>query len=81
MDSLTFFLFPKPTFSEGVGRLIDVGGHLNDFNRSDSGLQADRRALASDWCQVGSDLRHAIESETAKASMCPESPNADAAAR
>ncbi len=54
------FLFARPSFWEGLGRLIDFGGTLTEFNSSPSGPQADRLALEQDWRMVGNDLRAAM---------------------
>lgn len=50
-------LFATPSFYEGVGRVVDLGGTLTEFNRSGTVEEADRVALASDWAAVGADLR------------------------
>lgn len=54
------FLFARPSFWEGLGRLIDFGGTLTEFNSALSGPQADRYAIAQDWRAVGDDLRNAM---------------------
>ena len=54
------FLFARPSFWEGLGRLIDFGGTLTEFNNAPSGPQADRYAIAQDWQAVGDDLRDAM---------------------
>ena len=54
------FLFARPSFWEGLGRLIDFGGTLTEFNDAPSGPQADRYAIAQDWRAVGDDLRNAM---------------------
>lgn len=59
MDSYSEILFARPSFTEGVGRVVDMGGTLNEYNNSPSGQQADYYALRSDWIAVGSALRAA----------------------
>ena len=54
------FLFARPSFWEGLGRLIDFGGTLTEFNSALSGPQADRYAIEQDWQAVGNDLRNAM---------------------
>lgn len=54
------FLFARPSFWEGLGRLIDFGGTLTEFNGALSGPQADRYAIGQDWRAVGDDLRNAM---------------------
>jgi hypothetical protein len=56
-----FKLYAKPTFWEGVARLIDFSGSLNEYNYSESTDQADFRAIQSDWESVGLDILEAIK--------------------
>ncbi len=53
-------LYATPSFLEGVARSIDIGDTLTEYNGSESGAEADARALRSDWQAVGDDLRQAI---------------------
>lgn len=55
------FLFARPSFLEGVGRIIDVAGSLNMYNVSRTGEEADARAIYEDWKALGSDMRVALE--------------------
>lgn len=56
MGSYTNFLFARPSFLEGVGRLVDFGDTLTEFNRSLDDEQADYLALVADWSAVGDDI-------------------------
>jgi hypothetical protein len=56
----TDFLFARPSFLEGVARVIDLGSTLQVYNTSDTPEQADRRALSEDFAAVGDDMREAI---------------------
>lgn len=58
---MTDFLFARPSFFEGIGRIIDLGGTLTEFNTSLGPEQADRLATASDYMAVASDLRASAE--------------------
>ena len=49
-------LFAKPYFLKGAARIIDLGGTINVYNSSDSGIDADFNAIESDWNAVGEDL-------------------------
>lgn len=60
------YLFSTPSFFEGVGRLVDFGSTLNNYNFSKSGRIADCKALKSDWYAIGNDMREVIESEAKK---------------
>ncbi len=56
-----FYLFSKPSFLEGVARLVDFGATLNMYNDSSSPEEADINAIRSDWEIVGNDLQHSID--------------------
>lgn len=53
-------LFARPSFLEGVARVIDIGATLNVYNQDSTGNEADAKAIYSDWFAVGDDLRSAI---------------------
>ncbi len=56
------FLFATPGFLTGLGRTIDLGAVLerSSYNLSQSGTEADTRAIEQDWWAVGLDLRRAV---------------------
>jgi len=56
-DVRTDFLFARPSFWSGVGRLLDLWGKFDDYNVSQTTQEADMRALYSDWRITGQDLR------------------------
>jgi len=60
-DSLSGFLFARPSFLEGAARIIDVGNCLNSYNESLSEEQADYLAIKADWAMVCQDLRQAFK--------------------
>jgi hypothetical protein len=53
----TDFLFARPSFWSGFGRLLDLWGKYDDYNTSRSVEEADMRALYSDWRITGQDVR------------------------
>lgn len=53
------FRFPKIDFFTGIGSILDIQGNYYEFNFSESGEKADKRALASDWQSVGSAIKMA----------------------
>lgn len=55
MNSSTF-LFAEPSFTEGIARVVDLGGALNVYNSSASPEEADWLAIFADWRAVGEDL-------------------------
>lgn len=65
MSDETSFLFPIPSFFEGMGRLIDFRGSLSRYNYAPTGEEADRVALAMDWKAVAGEISRAAETVTA----------------
>lgn len=61
MDTYTNFLFARPSFFEGMPRVLDIGGTLNEYNTSLSAEQTDSLAISADWRAIGSDLFEAFE--------------------
>jgi hypothetical protein len=57
----TNFLFPRCTFIDGLGSVLNLDGNYYEFNGSKSEADADRKALISDWENVGDDIRKAID--------------------
>jgi hypothetical protein len=55
------FLFARPSFLEGIARVLDLGGTLQEYNSSVSEQQADALAIGADWHVVGEDLLRAME--------------------
>jgi len=64
MNNFTSFLFAKPSFMEGVSRVLDLGGTLNQYNRSRTAEEADSLAMWADWSAVGSDLLAALKAKS-----------------
>jgi hypothetical protein len=62
MGDYSSFLFARPSVAEGVGRLLDFGDTLTEYNRSPSEEQADINAAWCDWLAVAADLRGAMRS-------------------
>lgn len=56
MNDYTMILYARPSFLEGMARVLDFGGTLNEYNSSLSEEQADCLALNADWMAVGQDL-------------------------
>jgi hypothetical protein len=60
MSEYTTFLFARPSFLEGVARILDFGNTLQMYNGSDSPAEADAWAFASDWYAIGEDMMRAV---------------------
>lgn len=56
------YLFAGPSFVEGVGRLLDFGGALSQYNYAHSPEEADQMALTMDWEAVGREITTATRS-------------------
>jgi hypothetical protein len=52
------YFFIMPSFTRGAGRVLDLGAGLQkgSYLLSDTGDEADLRALVSDWAAVDRDL-------------------------
>ena len=61
--TLSFRLFQRPSFIEGMSRIFDSENALNSYNRNGSGEQADTEAIATDWIMTGNDLNKAMAHE------------------
>jgi hypothetical protein len=57
----TDFLFAQPSFASGAARVFDLWGQFDDYNRSETGIQADANAIAADWIVVGQDIFDSVE--------------------
>ena len=59
----TDFLFARPSFWEGMARTVDLGGTLQEYNRT---WHPDLVALQMDWRMVASDLNVALRRITSR---------------
>jgi len=53
----TDFLLQKNNFLIGFGSVLNLAGNYFDYNYSRSSLEADQKAMMSDWSNVGNDIR------------------------
>ena len=53
------YLFAQPGFMEGLARMMDVTGVLNQYNQMSTPEQADALATWSDWMAVGAEISSA----------------------
>jgi hypothetical protein len=60
MNGLTDYLYARPSFLEGCGRVLDFGDTLTQYNTAVTAEQADLIAAYFDWLAVGNDLRAAV---------------------
>jgi len=60
MEPRSDFLYAEPSFVEGIARILDFGGTLNQYNESPSGEVADEIAIRMDWAVVGHTIGNAM---------------------
>lgn len=53
----TDFLLPKNNFLVGLGSIFNLAGSYFEYKYSRSEQEADRKALMSDWFNVGNDIK------------------------
>jgi len=56
----TTILFPRTSAIVGMGSIFNIVGNYFEFNYSESGEDADRKAIESDWSMIGQDIEDAI---------------------
>lgn len=61
MSDKSTFLFARPSFIEGMARVMDLGSTMQIYNNSKSEKEADVKALKKDWEAVGEDILNAVE--------------------
>lgn len=66
MSDYSSILFARGSFFEGMGRVMDIGDTLAEYNVSPTEADADRYALWADWRAVCEDLRRAVATPPAK---------------
>jgi len=57
--SKTDILFAIPSFFSGMGSIFNIAGNYFEYNTSETALQADIKALKSDWDTIGKDFENA----------------------
>jgi len=55
------FLFIRPSFLNGMARVVDIFAELDDYNVSATPEEADARALKSDWQALMRDIEAAMQ--------------------
>ncbi len=59
-SKFTGFLYARPSFLEGLARIIDFGNTLQEYNISSTSELADERVIRADWSAVGDDMYKAF---------------------
>lgn len=59
MNQYTALLFARPSFFEGVSRVIDIGNTMSEYNSALTPVQADYLALSADINALKDDLARA----------------------
>ncbi|MFA7448738.1 MAG: hypothetical protein WCY77_09900 [Weeksellaceae bacterium] len=53
----TTFLLPNNGFCIGLGSVLNLAGNYFEYNYSNSANDADRKAIESDWENIGEDIK------------------------
>jgi hypothetical protein len=59
-SNLSGLLYANSSFIEGMGRTLDIGATMDDYNYAPTGPLADLIALASDWHVISSGLHSSL---------------------
>jgi hypothetical protein len=57
----TGFLYTTPSFILGAGSVLNIFGDYFEYNSSESGFEADEKAIKNDFKLIGEDINKAIE--------------------
>lgn len=57
----TNLLFNRPSVVDGMASIFNIYGNYFEFYYSESGEEADRKAIESDWGVVGNDILEATK--------------------
>jgi len=60
LNKRTDFLFTEKNFWTGLASTFTMFGGTAEFNTSNSGEEADIKAISSDWEMVGEDFKKAM---------------------
>lgn len=55
------YLFADPGLISSIGRVLDLGATMLEFNYVSTPEMADELAMRSDWCHVGDDIHTAMD--------------------
>ena len=59
-SNLSGLLYADSSFIDGIGRTLDIGATMDDYNYAPSGYLADLIALSADQLIVSSELRDSL---------------------
>lgn len=62
-SKLSSILYATPSIWEGLGRILDFGDTMTDYNYSLTPQQADRIAIRADWRAIGEDVATVINQQ------------------
>jgi len=57
----TDFLFTTPTYLTGAANAFNLGGNFYEYNSSDTGQEADYKAIRNDFNMISLDLRKSFK--------------------
>ena len=50
-------IYARPSFLEGMARIFDIGGTLNEYDFGPGGAESDAEAMRADWDAICDDWR------------------------
>ncbi|MFC1656125.1 hypothetical protein ACFL3C_04610 [Patescibacteria group bacterium] len=59
--SKTLHCYSKPSFLGGMSRILDIGCTIRNGALYDSPIEADAKAIYSDWRAVGEDISFSMK--------------------
>ncbi len=63
------FLLPRNNFDIGMGSVFNINGNYFIYNTSESDLEADYKAMMSDWQNVAGDIKSSMNLFTSKLNL------------
>jgi len=61
LSDFSLLLAIRPSFIEGVARILDLAGSLSEYYESPDPEEADYLALRGDWYTTGQDIQSAMD--------------------
>lgn len=68
----TNFLYTTLSFFVGVGSIFNIAGNYFPLNYSKNSIDADSKAIESDWGMIGQDIKKSAEALSKKLEIANE---------
>ena len=66
--TLKMYHFRRPSFFEGMARVLDLGNSIHLYSHYTDGQKEDYEAIKSDWAIIGMDMKQAMSEYNAHGS-------------